>query len=84
VRLQELGDELDVCSVSRSFLGRRVTALGQETLDQSVDLGQGFRRRVDDQGLECLPLGLPLVAIETWFSHENSMRAADPFETLLA
>ena len=83
-RLQELSDELRGGRVASFFLRRWVTALGQHALDQAIHLGQGFRRRVDDQRLEALPFGLPLVAIETRFDHENKMRAYDPFETLLA
>ena len=81
-RLQELGNELRVGGPAGSFLGRRVTTLDQQALDEAIRLRQGLRRRIDEQGLETLPLRLPLVAIETGSDHENRMRATDPFETL--
>ena len=81
-RLQELGDELRVCGIAGSFLGRGITALDQHALDQAVHLGQGFGRRIDEQRLETSPLSLPIAAIETGIGHKNRMRTYDPFETL--
>jgi hypothetical protein len=83
-RFQELGDELGLGRVVRFLLGGGVTALDQHALDQPIHLRKGFFGRVDNQGLETLPLRLPVVPIEAGFDHRKEMRADDPSETLLA
>ncbi len=83
-RFQELGDELGVGRVRRFFLGGGVATPDQHPLDQPIHLRQGLRGGVDHQGLETLPLRLPVVPIDAGFDHGRGMRAYDPFETLLA
>lgn len=83
-RLEELGHHFGIRGLVRLLLGKREPALGQHPLNQIVELRQRFRRRVDDERLQRLPLRLPLVSIEPWFDHGGKMRAADPFETLIA
>jgi hypothetical protein len=65
-------------------LGRRIAALDQHSLDQALDFRQGLGRRVNDQGLEPLPFGFPVMSIKARFRHDKEMRIADPFETLVA
>ena len=81
---QELGDEPGVGRGRRFFLGGGVTTLDQHALDQPIHLRQGLRGGIDHQGLETLPLRLPVVPIDAGFDHGRGMRAYDPFETLLA
>jgi hypothetical protein len=83
-RFQELGDQLGIGGVKRFFLGCGVTILDQHALDQPIHLRQGLRRSVDHQGLETLPLRLPVMPIDAGFDHGRGMRANDRFETLLA
>src|SRR5438874_246721 len=66
-RLEKLGDDLGLGRFASLLFGRRVAPVRQHALDQAIDLRQGFSRRIDDQRLESLPLGLPLVQIKTWF-----------------
>jgi len=82
--LEKLGDDCRVGCAGCLVLGRRIAALDQHSLDQAVDFRQGLGRRVDDQGLEPLPLGFPVMPIKAGFAHDKEMRIADPFETLVA
>ena len=43
-----------------------------------VELVQGLGRRVFDVGLELLPLGFPLVAVEARFAHTRSIPLKGP------
>jgi hypothetical protein len=83
-RFQELGDKLGLGRITGFLLRGGVTAVDQHALDQPIHLRKGFFGRVDNQGLETLPLRLPVVPIEAGFDHEKEMRANDPSETLLA
>jgi hypothetical protein len=56
-----------------------VAAVDEHVVDQAPDFRQRFRRRIGELRLERLPLGLPLVLVESRLVHALCMRAArDP------
>jgi hypothetical protein len=67
VRDPERGEHLGINALLPGFM----PTLGEQAADEVVELRQRLRGRVDDERLEHLPLGLPLVAVEPWLLHRE-------------
>ncbi len=74
----KLRDDLAIVPLAGDGIVERVAALGQHPLDEMVELGQGLGRCVRHLFLERLPLGLPLVPVESWFEHRLPASPREP------
>jgi hypothetical protein len=72
-RLLVVTDDLGLDAVVGDVVVDRDALIDQHPLDQVADLRKRLRGRILELLLECLPLGLPFVAVEAWIPHAHSV-----------